>query len=142
MFILPRLRLGTGLAVSGLMLAALFNAHLVLMTLKSMWVPLMVPAIALITGHLLLAGKRMLHDRVAAYKVELAESNRMLGLSFQSQGHLDMAFDKFRRCPVDHSMMELSIRPIAFLSNASAFYLWPSISCLFCRVSDSEPVSP
>lgn len=107
MFILPRLRLGTGLAVSGLMLIALFNAHLVLMTLKSMWVPLMVPAIALITGHLLLAGKRMLHDRVAAYKVELAESNRMLGLSFQSQGHLDMAFDKFRRCPVDHSMMEL-----------------------------------
>ena len=107
MFILPRLRLGTGLAISGLMLIALFNAHLVLMTLKSMWVPLMVPAIALVTGHLLLAGKRMLQDRVAAYKVELAESNRMLGLSFQSQGHLDMAFDKFRRCPVDYSMMGL-----------------------------------
>ncbi len=107
MFILPRLRLGTGLAISGLMLIALFNTHLVLMTLKSMWVPLMAPAMALVIGHLLLAGKRMLQDKVAAYKVELNESNRMLGLSFQSQGHLDMAFDKFRRCPVDHSMMEL-----------------------------------
>jgi len=36
-----------------------------------------------------------------------AESNRMLGLAFQGQGQLDMAFDKFRKAPLDDSMMEV-----------------------------------
>ena len=38
---------------------------------------------------------------------ESAENNRMLGLSFQSQGMLDMAFDKFRRVPVDSEMKDV-----------------------------------
>ena len=37
---------------------------------------------------------------------EGAESNRMLGLAFQQQGQLDMAFDKFRKCPVDEQLLE------------------------------------
>ena len=37
---------------------------------------------------------------------ESAESNRMLGLAFQQQGQLDMAFDKFRKCPLDGQLME------------------------------------
>lgn len=31
----------------------------------------------------------------------------MLGLSFQSQGHLDMAFDKFRRVPMDSGLKDI-----------------------------------
>ena len=38
---------------------------------------------------------------------EIAESNRMLGLSFQSQGLYDLAFEKFRRCPLDESMKDV-----------------------------------
>jgi serine/threonine-protein kinase len=38
--------------------------------------------------------------------MDSAESNRMLGLAFQGQGQLDMAFDKFRKCPLDDSLME------------------------------------
>jgi serine/threonine-protein kinase len=30
----------------------------------------------------------------------------MLGLAFQQQGQLDMAFDKFRKCPVDEQLLE------------------------------------
>jgi serine/threonine-protein kinase len=30
----------------------------------------------------------------------------MLGLAFQGQGQLDMAFDKFRKCPMDDALME------------------------------------
>ncbi|MDD5611680.1 MAG: serine/threonine-protein kinase, partial [Gallionella sp.] len=36
-----------------------------------------------------------------------AESNRMLGLAFQGQGQLDMAFDKFRKVPLDSGVMEV-----------------------------------
>ena len=35
-----------------------------------------------------------------------AESNRNLALMFQSQGQLDMAFDRFRKCPIDDSVMD------------------------------------
>jgi serine/threonine-protein kinase len=38
---------------------------------------------------------------------ESAETNKMLGLSFQGQGMLDMAFEKFRKCPVDDSMKDV-----------------------------------
>ena len=38
---------------------------------------------------------------------EMVESNRMLGLSFQSQGLLDLAFEKFRKCPLDGSMKDV-----------------------------------
>src|SRR3546814_7321388 len=41
-------------------------------------------------------------------EVEGAESNRMLGLAFQGQGQLDMAFEKFRRVqPVDDRLLDL-----------------------------------
>ncbi len=38
---------------------------------------------------------------------ESIETNRMLGLSFQSQGLLDLAFEKFRKCPLDDSMKDV-----------------------------------
>jgi serine/threonine-protein kinase len=38
---------------------------------------------------------------------EFMESNRMLGLSFQSQGLLDLAFEKFRKCNLDSSMKDV-----------------------------------
>ncbi|PYY10394.1 MAG: hypothetical protein DMG61_21850 [Acidobacteria bacterium] len=37
---------------------------------------------------------------------ESVETNKMLGLSFQGQGMLDMAFEKFRKCPVDEGMKD------------------------------------
>jgi CHASE2 domain-containing sensor protein len=36
-----------------------------------------------------------------------AESNRMLALALQGQGQLDMAFDKFRKIPLDESVADL-----------------------------------
>ena len=35
------------------------------------------------------------------------ESNRLLGLAFQGQGHLDLAFEKFRLCPPDEAILGL-----------------------------------
>ncbi|MBN1626310.1 MAG: CHASE2 domain-containing protein [Deltaproteobacteria bacterium] len=44
---------------------------------------------------------------LGARSKEMVESNRMLGLSFQSQGLLDLAFEKFRKCPLDGSMKDV-----------------------------------
>jgi hypothetical protein len=73
-----------------------------------MWLQLMLPAASLLVGHLLLTTKRFLVTERGKLKSdqESAESNRMLGLAFQGQGQLDMAFDKFRKCPLDDAVMD------------------------------------
>jgi serine/threonine-protein kinase len=69
----------------------------------------MLPAALLLVGHLLLTTKRFLTTEQGKEKsdAESAESNRMLGLAFQGQGQLDIAFDKFRKVPMDNSLMEV-----------------------------------
>lgn len=39
-----------------------------------------------------------------------AESNRLLGLSFQGQGQLDKAYEAFGKCPLDDELMETLYR--------------------------------
>ena len=105
----PRIRAGAAVAITAALLIALLSAHLALMVTQSMWVSLMMPAALLVVGHALLTTKRFLvteRGKIAS-DAESAESNRMLGLAFQGQGQLDMAFEKFRKCPLDDSIMDL-----------------------------------
>ena len=106
--LLPRLKAGMGAFVTAGLLVVLVAAHFVLITTQLMWLQLMVPATLLLVGHALLTTKRFLVTERGKEKSEAdsAESNRMLGLAFQGQGQLDMAFDKFRKCPLDNALME------------------------------------
>lgn len=47
------------------------------------------------------------HKMMEIQSEEFKESSRMLGLSFQSQGLLDLAFEKFRKCDLDKSMKDV-----------------------------------
>ncbi|MEJ2362880.1 MAG: CHASE2 domain-containing protein, partial [Gammaproteobacteria bacterium] len=94
MFVLPRLRFSTGLAFSVVLALGILNAHFILMIGKSTWVPLMVPLLALIVGHLLLSIKHMLASSVGRIQNELSTANLLLGQSFHSQGQLDQAFEQ------------------------------------------------
>ncbi len=107
--LLPRLNAGIGAAVTAGLFLALLATHYGLMATKAMWLQLMLPAVLLLAGHLLLTTKRFLVTEKGKQKsdAESAESNRMLGLAFQGQGQLDMAFDKFRKVPIDNSLMEV-----------------------------------
>jgi len=49
---------------------------------------------------LLLMGK-------GGFSKDAIETNRMLGMSLQSQGLLDLAFEKFRKCPLDDQMRDI-----------------------------------
>ncbi|HEX4943346.1 MAG TPA: serine/threonine-protein kinase [Usitatibacteraceae bacterium] len=106
--LLPRLGAGMGAILTALLFVALFGAHLGLMTGAGLWLQLMLPATLLVIGHLLLTTKRFLVTERGKERsdIEGAESNRMLGLAFQQQGQLDMAFDKFRKCPYDEQLGE------------------------------------
>ncbi len=106
--LLPRLKAGMGFMVSAALLAGLFAAHFVLMAGQLMWIQLMASAALLVIGHVLLTTKRFLSTERGKARSDLdsAESNRMLGLAFQGQGQLDMAFDKFKKVPLDDQLMD------------------------------------
>ena len=108
MLLLPKLSAVVGFVVTGILLLALFITHYMLMTTQGMWLQLMMPALLLGGGHILLTTKRFFLSEKgkARLDIESAESNRMLGLSLQGQGQLDMAFEKFRKLPVDKSTLE------------------------------------
>lgn len=107
--LLPRLGAGMAAATTLVILVLLLATHFVLMTQQGMWLQLMVPATLLLVGHALLTTKRHLltEKGKARSEAESAESNRNLGLMFQGQGQLDMAFDRFRKCPIDDGLMDL-----------------------------------
>ncbi len=107
--LLPRLSAAIGAIVTGALFATWLAAHFVLMTTQALWLQLMLPATLLLVGHLLLTTKRFLMTEKGKQKsdAESAESNRMLGLAFQGQGQLDIAFDKFRKVQIDDSLMEV-----------------------------------
>jgi len=107
MFLLPKVRVGTALALTALLIIGLLNVHFYFMISESVWLRLMGPLAALVAGHVLLGGKRLIQDRVQAIHGELSEANRSLGQAFQAQGQLDQAFEKYRRCQVDKGLLDL-----------------------------------
>jgi CHASE2 domain-containing sensor protein len=106
--VLPKLRAGPAALLTLGLFVVLLGTHFGLMMGPGIWVQLMLPASLLVIGHALLTTKRFLVTERGKEQSDIAgaESNRMLGLAFQQQGQLDMAFDKFRKCPVDEQVLE------------------------------------
>jgi serine/threonine-protein kinase len=105
---LPRLAAGMAAAATLAILVALLGAHFALMATQLTWIPLMSAVVLLVLGHLTLTTKRFLVTErgKARSDSESAESNRMLALAFQGQGQLDMAFDKFKKCPLEPQLLD------------------------------------
>ncbi|MBF0141841.1 MAG: CHASE2 domain-containing protein [Magnetococcales bacterium] len=107
--ILPYLSGAIAALLTLLLASGMVAAPLYLMVRESLWIQLMGPLTMLVVGYLFLSTRRHMdaergRDRSSA---ESAESNRMLGLAFQGQGQLDMAFEKLRKCPVDETMLDV-----------------------------------
>jgi len=108
MLAIPRMKAGVAAVITLVLLLGLIASHYVLMTTSNLWIQLMTPAALLVLGHLLITTKRFLVTErgKARSDEESSESNRMLGIAFQTQGQLDMAFEKFRKCSMDEQVME------------------------------------
>ncbi|MDQ7011343.1 MAG: serine/threonine-protein kinase [Mariprofundaceae bacterium] len=104
---LPRLGAGVSAAMSLILLLGLLGTNFIMLTGSMLWLQTVTAATLLLVGHLLLTTKRHFASEEERQKVsaDSAETNKMLGLSFQSQGMLDMAFDKFRKCPMNDDIM-------------------------------------
>ncbi|MEN6331752.1 MAG: CHASE2 domain-containing protein [Smithella sp.] len=108
--IIPQIRAGISAIVSFSLLVAWMITTIYLFAAYGYWIKSLYPAIMLTLGSILIISKRyLLTEKTKDYmEADGFETNKMLGLSFQGQGLLDMAFDKFRKCPVeDESVKEL-----------------------------------
>lgn len=106
--VLPRLKAGTAALLSLVLFAALIGAEIGLLTSNALWLKLMTPAALLLIGHVLLTTKRFLVTEAGKLRADAdsAMSNRALALQYQGDGKLDMAFDYFRKCPLDDQIKE------------------------------------
>jgi eukaryotic-like serine/threonine-protein kinase len=106
--VLPRLSAGPALVATAGLFVALLASHIMLMTAAGIWMQLMLPATLLLVGHGALISKRFIVTERAKLKSDetSAESNRMLGLAYQGQGQLDLAWDKFRQVPLSEALLD------------------------------------
>ena len=101
----PRMGVLSNAALAaGLMILPLLGG-IALLSAKGIWFKTTYTVCAVLTIYFAISLKHLLLKRGSTR--DSVETNRLLGLSFQSQGLLDLAFDKFRRLPVDKETKEL-----------------------------------
>jgi serine/threonine protein kinase/CHASE2 domain-containing sensor protein len=104
---LPKLSAGVSAGVTAGILLLLIGIEYVLLSGHALWVEMVSATIFLVIGHLAITTKRFLMTEAGKVKSdeESAETNRMMGLALQGQGQLDMAFDRYRRVPLNDAVM-------------------------------------
>ena len=90
------------------LLVAYDGAAVWLYSSRGYWIDMLYPSLLLVLGYAVMVSKRYLGTEHAreTLETESAETLKMLGLSFQGQGMLDMAWEKFRRVPIDQGMKD------------------------------------
>jgi serine/threonine-protein kinase len=106
--LLPRLSAVIGTILSVALFLIIVGGGFFLLIDSGLWVQVMSAAGLLLVGHVVLTTKHFFASEEDREKISLesAETNKMLALSFQSQGMLDMAFDKFRKCPPTDDILD------------------------------------
>lgn len=109
-FVIPRLKAGLSALISLVLLLAWLGTAFYFLLVEGYWLKMFYPLLLLLLGYTVLVSKAYFFTEQSKERIEAdsVETNKMLGLSFQGQGMLDMAFEKFRKCPVeDEAVREL-----------------------------------
>jgi len=109
--LLPRLSVRAALLVSSLLIILLLAGDWFVLSSYAIWVQMLSAVVLLVLAHLILLLKQVADGGLIQPKRQTAssldETNRMLGLSFQSQGMLDKAMEKFSVCSFDEQVAQL-----------------------------------
>lgn len=106
--LLPNLKQRFAILVSGGAVLILLAIYILLLN-QGFLVQLMPSILLIVSTYLVLQIKNGIVAYQDAFRLhpETVEENRLLGLAFQGQGHLDLALEKFMLCPVDETIMSL-----------------------------------
>ena len=105
MLVQGRLRINTAFFLSMFLVLMVFNAHFLLMSVQSMWLPMMSAVAMLLLSQVVLGARQLVGGRLQVLRDDLSSINRQLGLSLQAQGYLDQAFEKLRHTQIDDSVL-------------------------------------
>ena len=82
-------------------------AEWTLLRYGGLWVPLLLPVLAVLAGTTVVV---LLHrgrlSVAPGRSAEAAETDRMMGLALQGQGQLDMAFERLRKVPASDALLD------------------------------------
>jgi len=107
--LLPRLSHRLSIIISSLICITFIATEFSLLTYYAFWLPTISAAMLLLLGQILILCKHtfMPANRQKKSTRDIHQTNKMLGVSFQKQGMLDQAFEKFMACPVDDDMLSV-----------------------------------
>ncbi len=108
--VIPRLKARLSAILFIVLLLAWLGTAFCFLLIEGYWLRMFYPSLLLVIGYTVLVSKKYFFTEQSKERIEAdsVETNKMLGLSFQGQGMLDMAFEKFRKCPVeDEAVKEL-----------------------------------
>lgn len=102
-FFLPRLKAGTGAIITLILFLSYATVGTVIFFHSNIWLKITPQVVLLILGYIVVVSRHFLITEKTKEKVEAdsVETNKALGLSFQQQGMLDLAFEKFRKCSLE-----------------------------------------
>lgn len=108
-FLLPTSGVALGALATVLVIAVLVVTEVGLLSSVQAWARLMLPSLAAAAGYgLYVVGELIRRANVRSDGGKESAANlRSLGQTFQRQGQLDLAFETYRRCPLDNATMEL-----------------------------------
>jgi CHASE2 domain-containing sensor protein/predicted Ser/Thr protein kinase len=102
--VIPKVNPRIGALILGIFLITWIGVSGLLFMAYGYWLHVIAPVVLAAVGFIIIVRKKI----AAGKQQEHVELSKNLGLSLQSQGMLDMAFDKFLKCPIeDKSVKEL-----------------------------------
>ncbi len=102
LFVIPKIQPRIGMLIFAIFLATWIGVALGLFITQGYWLRIVTPTLFALIGLALVERKRI-SDRKKDESVEL---NKSLGLSLQGQGMLDMAFERFMKCPIENTSVQ------------------------------------
>jgi serine/threonine-protein kinase len=101
--VIPKLKANISAVIAAILLLIWNGIATYLFVFNGYWFMMFYPTLLLGLGYTIIISKRYMitEKRKELVETESIETNKMLGLSFQGQGMLDLAFEKFRKCPLE-----------------------------------------
>ena len=110
LFLLPRIQIGAGVILTLFILFTLLVVQMGLLLVQSIWMPMMIVVMFLVSSHIISLIRRKVVKRVEGLEKQVFEAFWMLGVYQFEQGEYDQSFVSLQKCPTTDAMLEQMYR--------------------------------
>jgi serine/threonine-protein kinase len=102
LFVIPKVQPRIGILIFAIFLMTWIGVAALMFIIQGYWLRIITPILFAVLGFTLTGYKRISDKK----KDESVELNKSLGLALQGQGMLDMAFERFMKCPIENQSVK------------------------------------